>query len=56
MKCPPAIPVLPIADLCHAGLLHTIMFHRALGPTPPRDTLVERYNLTYVLHPSFTVL
>lgn len=29
-------------------LLHTIMFHRALGPTPPHDSFVERYELSYV--------
>jgi len=29
-------------------LLHTIMFHRALGPTPPRDALMDRFNITYV--------
>ena len=43
--------LLPTHPVATAGLLHTIMFHRALGPTPPRDSELERFNMTYVTAP-----
>ena len=32
------------------------MFHRALGPTPPRDALMDRFNITYVTLSSMHII
>jgi len=33
-----------------AGILHTIMFHRALGLVRPKDVDLELFDITYVSH------
>ena len=34
-----------------AGLLHTIIFNRALGPVRPREVDLQLFDLTYVRKP-----
>lgn len=35
-------------DLLAAGILHTIVFHRALGLVRPKDVDCELFEITYV--------
>lgn len=39
-----------------AGILHTILFHRALGLVRPKDVDLELFDITYVSLQSFVWL
>ncbi len=40
----------------YAGLLHTIMFHRALGVIHPREVQSESFDITYVSCPGLPIV